>query len=354
MGKKAQPPPPPEPVEEEPKEEEEPPLEILEGDFTLPDGSTYSGEYVVKQERPLMHGKGRLVTLPETFEGSFHEGMYMEGTYNGADGSVYIGSFHNNLFHGPGNYTWPDKRVYRGMWQDGLMHGRGEFEKFSFGVDRLFKGFSARGKFLSSLKGQEEVKRKFLTEYTDANSASVKAALQEFASKVTPPEPVDPKAAKKGAPVEEPVVEWPKEFFVPPEPETGEVSEEREQILQAVSAPFPDDKSLKPADFIAFAALFKEGAAEPGELSVLQERGERLSGFDGNRLKLEQLGYVGQAVALSAPSPEPGALCLLVLVNASSEYHMAGARWKLIYCEEAPVPVEERSASPVPEKGKKK
>merc|ERR1719277_2006146 len=105
MGKKAQPPPEPEPAKEEPKEEEEPPIEILEGDFQLSDGSTYCGEYIVRQDRHLMHGKGRLQTSPETFDGTFHEGLYKEGTFTGADGSIYSGCFHQNLFHGPGEYT---------------------------------------------------------------------------------------------------------------------------------------------------------------------------------------------------------------------------------------------------------
>jgi len=357
MGKKAAaPPPPPDPVEEETKVEEEPPIEVLEGDFQLADGSSYSGEYIVKQEHPLMHGKGRLLTWPESFEGSFCEGLYKQGVFKGADGSVYSGSFHNNLFHGPGEYKWSDGRAYRGMWQEGLMHGRGEFENFSFGVDRLFEGFSVCGKFLSSLKGQEEAKRGFLAEYVDAYNNSAKAALQDIASKVSPPEPADPKAKKGAPPPEEAAFEWPKEYMVPPEPENDDPSEEREQVLEVVAGPFPDGTTLKPAAVITFAGFFTEGAAEPGQVTLLEERGQPLDGFDGGRLKKEQLDYVGQGVALSIATPEPGALKLLVLVNVSPEYHVSSARWKLVYAEEEPVPVEETPAA-APEKevkGKKK
>lgn len=362
MGKKAQAPAAAEPAEEEPKEEEEPPLEILEGDFLLPDGSTYCGEYILRQERPLMHGKGKLHTAPETFEGNFCEGLYKDGTFTGADGSVYSGSFHNNIFHGPGTYTWPDgpaeqRKTYCGMWQDGVMHGRGEFENFSFGIDRLFKGFAVHGKFLSSLKGQEEAKRSFLAEYAETYDSSAKAALQDFVSKLAPGEPADPKA-KKGAAADEAPVEWPKEFMVPPEPSADcqeEISDERDQILKIVAGPFPDEKTLKAASFITFAAFFAEGAAEPGQVTVFEERGDRSVGdFDGERLKLEQLGHIGQGVAFSVPSAEPGGLSLVVLVNVTSEYHVAGARWKLVHCEEVPGGEEAAAAAAPDAKGKKK
>merc|ERR1719373_1444025 len=134
----------------------------------------------MKSGKPLLHGRGRLQTGPEVFQGIFEQGHFKEGSYRGTDGSVYSGGFRNNLFHGPGEYKWSDGRVYRGMWQNGVMHGRGQFENFSFGVNRVFDGFCVRGQFLSSLAGQENARRDFMAEYGAAYSSSATAVLQDI------------------------------------------------------------------------------------------------------------------------------------------------------------------------------
>jgi len=345
MGKKAAAPPPDEPPEEPPAETE-PPAEHLEGDFVFPDGSEYSGEYLKKGDKVTFHGKGRLKTGPEVFQGTFENGLYKEGTFNGADGSVYTGSFHNNLFHGPGEYAWPDGRVYRGMWQEGLMHGRGEFENFSFGVDRVFQGFCARGKFVSSLEGQENARRDFLSEYSTAYSKSALAALQDISARAAAAaEPADPKAKK--APEEGPA-EIPKEYLIlppdsadesAPDPSAGSSADP----VSVLEGPFPDGSALRASTLAAFAGRFVEGAESPGSITVFDDTTagnlpQDISSFDPGRLKKEQLSHCGQCVAFAAADAEPGTPCLLVFVNLFSGFDAAKALWKLVHCEDAPPP----------------
>eukprot|EP00435_Cladocopium_sp_Y103_P059184 s709_g21.t1 len=173
----------PEPVEEDVKEE--PPPEIHQGDFVFPDGSTYSGQYMKKGESISMHGDGVMQSGPETFEGSFDNGMYKMGRYCSCSGAVYTGNYRNNKFHGVGDYRWPDGREYRGTWKDGYMHGYGMYLYFSVGADKRFMGFSMNGKFASGAVEQEEAKRAFLQEYGTQCVQSAAAALREMAEKAT-------------------------------------------------------------------------------------------------------------------------------------------------------------------------
>jgi len=316
---------------------EEPPdtNEILDGDFTFPDGSFYRGEYVLRSGKPVMHGNGRLETGPEVFKGSFEEGQFREGRYSGSDGSVYKGSFFNDKFHGRGEYTWTDGRLFKGMWKDGLMHGRGEFVNFSFGADRVFQGFCVHGHFSSSLEGQENARRDFLAEYGTAFAQSATCALSRLSSLVGPAE-VDPKA-KKGA-VEDVPVEIPSEFAVPADQEDVKSAERAEIEQQFCRGPFPDGPVFKATALAAFAANFADGAENPGEVKVVEGSGnEQFGGFDTSRLVSEQLNYAGQAVVFATPDAEGGALCRLVLVNASSGGDADKANWKVVFCEDVAV-----------------
>ncbi|MCP5209020.1 MAG: PEGA domain-containing protein [Hahellaceae bacterium] len=48
-----------------------------------------------------------------------------EGSYKEADGTEYVGSFVNKLFHGVGAIKYPDGTKYSGDWFEGNMHGEG-------------------------------------------------------------------------------------------------------------------------------------------------------------------------------------------------------------------------------------
>jgi hypothetical protein len=48
-----------------------------------------------------------------------------EGSYKETDGTEYVGSFVNKLFHGIGTIKYPDGTKYSGDWFEGNMHGEG-------------------------------------------------------------------------------------------------------------------------------------------------------------------------------------------------------------------------------------
>eukprot|EP00747_Dinoflagellata_sp_TGD_P183361 gnl/TRDRNA2_/TRDRNA2_38191_c0_seq1.p1 gnl/TRDRNA2_/TRDRNA2_38191_c0~~gnl/TRDRNA2_/TRDRNA2_38191_c0_seq1.p1 ORF type:complete len:316 (+),score=93.33 gnl/TRDRNA2_/TRDRNA2_38191_c0_seq1:95-1042(+) len=301
-------PPPP----DENKQVEEPQGEILDGKFTFQDGATYEGEYMKKGDDICLHGEGWLISGPEQFKGLFEKGLYKEGKYTSCNGAVYNGSFNKNIFHGFGEYNWPDGRVYKGMWKDGLMHGRGQFSNFSFGADKVFKGFCVEGRFASSREGQLDARKQFLAEYGEEYRSSALAALQEPDLEV---------------------------LLVPTgdEEDKPELSAERASVEEIVAGPFPDAAGVALAKVQAMVALLAEGASEkPPQVTVLEEREQSATSFDGKRLKREQLQHVGQAVEFVTSDAEPGALSVLVLANVCTEYDSTLARWKIIHYEEVP------------------
>mmetsp|Transcript_43184 Transcript_43184/g.111527 ORF Transcript_43184/g.111527 Transcript_43184/m.111527 type:complete len:434 (-) Transcript_43184:249-1550(-) len=315
-------------------------------------------EFTLKlyREKVILHGRGKLTAGPESFEGVFERGSYASGTFVGIDSSKYTGSFRSGAYHGPGEYSWPDGRLYKGMWQDGKMHGRGRFENFSFGVDRVFEGFCAGGVFQSGEHGQEEAKRSFLAEYGTALMDSAGAALREMASRVKTPE--DAKG-KKGA-VDDSPAEIPKEFLVPVVAEGEEdkvATAERAAVEELAEGPFAEAAGLPTAAALqAFSGLFAPSAdLQPpiGQVTLYEERGQK-GRFDGCRLKRQQLEYIGQAVEFYAPEAEPGSLSFVVLLNASSQYGAAQARWKLLHHEDVPRPATSGEAEADDKKGKKK
>lgn len=362
MGKKAAQTPEP-PKEEEPVEEPEPPPVQLQGDFVFPDGSEYSGQYLKKADNVCFHGDGQFNSGPEVFQGTFENGGYKKGMYKSCNGSVYTGNFYNGLFHGPGEYTWPDGRVYRGMWKDGQMHGRGQYENFSFGIDKLVEGFSIQGSFLSSVRGQEDAKKTYLDEYAVEYTGSATAAVRDIVAKMDAAakaaEPVD---TKKGAPPGPPggaaPIRVPKEYSVPLPPPQGETEEpeatgERAAVEKIVAGPFPDAAAISLAKMKTFADLFPEGAAQQGQ-AILYQSKEDCERFDGGRLRCDQLSHVGQGVELSNPQAEGGNIRTMVLVNVASDYDISRVHWKIVSCEEVPLPDDAAPASENPAGGKKK
>eukprot|EP00439_Symbiodinium_sp_Y106_P084795 s532_g26.t1 len=317
-----------EPVEEEVKEE--PPPEILQGDFVFPDGSTYSGQYLKKGESICMHGDGHLQSGPQTFEGSFDNGMYKMGRYSSCSGAVYTGHFRKNQFHGVGDYKWPDGREYRGTWKDGFMHGYGMYLYFSVGADKRFMGFSMNGKFASGAAEQEEATMKaFLQEYGAQCVQSATAAFREMAEKT----------AADGVPAD---------FLI-----AKDADGKAEKVLEdMVAAPYPDASAATQASLQAFAARLS-AEEQPLQVSVytgltnkklvlpLSEEstfsclGTEDVHMDGARLKHTQLQVAGQAVEFFSEAETAGALRAVVLLNTASEFEWEAAKWKLVHCESA-------------------
>lgn len=309
MGKKAAAAPDPAPVTEVEKPPEPEP-EILQGDFVFQDGSTYSGQYMKKGEAVCLHGQGLLSTGPETYEGTFAEGLYKMGKFTSCSGAVFSGHFKGNKFHGVGHYRWPDGREYRGTWKNGDMHGLGEYLNFSVGADKKFTGFSLGGEFSSSEQEQEETKKAFLAEYSSQFEQSAIAALRDLAERAT----------ADGAPAD---------YLVPQEGDAAKGTAE------FVAGPFPEPAESAQALVQAFAARLAEGAEQPLEVTVYTGLGEPPR-LDPQRLKKPQLQMAGQAVEFYAANAEAGALQMLVLVNVSPEYDVEQAKWKLVHCQVVP------------------
>jgi len=308
MGKKAAAAPDPAPVEEEKPPEPEP--EILQGEFVFQDGSTYSGQFMKKGEAVCLHGQGMLVTGPESYEGTFADGMYKMGKFTSCSGAVYSGSFKGNKFHGVGHYRWPDGREYRGTWKNGSMHGRGEYLNFSVGADKKFDGFSLGGEFSSSEQEQDEAKKAFLAEYSSQFEQSATAALRDLAERAT----------ADGAPAD---------YLVPQDEDSAK------SIAEFVAGPFPEPGETAQALMQPFVARLAEGAEQPLEVTVYTGLGEPPR-LDPQRLKKPQLQMAGQAVEFFAANAEAGTLQMVVLVNLSPEYDVEQAKWKLLQCQVVP------------------
>lgn len=312
------------PVAEEEEEKKEEVLgELKEGEFLFQDGATYTGSYLKKGEEIVMHGEGILQSGPEVFQGTFEKGMYKEGTFKSCNGAIYNGHFLENKFNGMGTYTWnakmPDERTYNGMWKSGYMNGHGQFINFSFGVHKSFRGFCFRGRFSTAREEQDQLKRSFLTEYGGECGKSATSALKELAEKEVPSSYLVPRP-----PTEEGVEEKP------------EAALERAQIEDLVAGPFPSKDGVAAPALQAFVARLADDAEKPLRVTVVEE-GEQ-SQFLSDRLRREQLQYVGQAVEFEAPDAEVGAIRAAVLINISSVFDIAAAKWKLVHVEEVPAP----------------
>jgi hypothetical protein len=262
------------------------------------------------------------------FRGTFERGQYKHGEFKSCNGSVYYGYFYDNKFHGWGEYTWnskmPNERSYRGMWKNGAMHGKGEFRNFSFGTDKVFKGFSFQGRFASGMNEQDNLKKSFLDEYGGEYSRSARAALLTIGEKTQ----------ARG--------EMPEACLVPKKVEEGaeekpEAEAERTEIEALVSGPFPSGDAVPAAAMQAFVTRLAEDAEKPLVVRVLEDTcGE--SQFLGSRLYREQLQHVGQAVEFDAGDVEVGAVRGVVMINVSKVYDISAAKWKLIHVEEMQAP----------------
>ncbi|CUG90827.1 phosphatidylinositol-4-phosphate 5-kinase, putative [Bodo saltans] len=79
------------------------------------------------------HGYGVLKAHPKSsaqiklYQGNWKddkkEDVLAHATISGGD--VYIGGFHDNIFHGAGRYQYADGKVYEGQYQNGIRHGKG-------------------------------------------------------------------------------------------------------------------------------------------------------------------------------------------------------------------------------------
>lgn len=116
------------------------------GTLFYPDGRRYTGEWVNgkregggvmvfsdgnlqrglwrnnKMIRPVQLEKTINLSRKGCIKGNCVDG---EGTYVAYDGSKYIGTFQEGLFHGEGTCYFENGDKYEGQWLKGLFHGRG-------------------------------------------------------------------------------------------------------------------------------------------------------------------------------------------------------------------------------------
>lgn len=115
------------------------------GEFVLPDGSSYFGEWKELNKVKVRDGLGTMTFGPETYVGQWAgDKMNGEGEYTFASGGKYKGHFKDNLFEGEGEYIFPDGAIYSGHWHNNKMHGKGIYTD----KDKIeFKGMFVNGMF---------------------------------------------------------------------------------------------------------------------------------------------------------------------------------------------------------------
>ena len=111
------------------------------------DNSIYYGEtaWFDEQNKPCKqedkgakkkrHGKGvQMFLRPDNSILCKYEGEWVHGTKTGEgvstypDGSVYVGTMHNESKEGFGKFIWPNKDQYIGNWKGDRMNGVGRFD----------------------------------------------------------------------------------------------------------------------------------------------------------------------------------------------------------------------------------
>lgn len=132
-----------------------------QGTFKMPDGGTYTGQFL--NEMPS--GLGKYITARgDIYEGEFlggefvtghakyltkkgdrYEGEFKKGNMNGKgtlrikNGEVYTGDFRDGDFNGQGLYTFPDGTSLSGEFRDGKLNGHGVYTMKEGVLDGQFK-----------------------------------------------------------------------------------------------------------------------------------------------------------------------------------------------------------------------
>lgn len=97
-----------------------------QGTCNLPDGSTYTGDFLNGD----IEGKGSLRTIDKK-DGYTYKGGFLSNSFHGYgemvfnNGDSYKGDFKDGVFSGKGVYIRADKSKYVGDWENGNKHGIG-------------------------------------------------------------------------------------------------------------------------------------------------------------------------------------------------------------------------------------
>jgi hypothetical protein len=103
--------------------------ECIEGDCVNGYGTlvtTTGQKFIGNFKDGMRHGKGVLL-LPggRKLEGTWQQNEIVEGTYTLPDGTKYVGQWKFRERYGQGELTFPDGRKYVGEFKSGQRHGKG-------------------------------------------------------------------------------------------------------------------------------------------------------------------------------------------------------------------------------------
>lgn len=90
------------------------------------DGSVYEGTWLDN----VIHGTGAYFGEDgrKSFHGEWRESViHGVGHYQWCKGREYCGQYKNDRKYGFGIFRWPDGRKYEGFWKDGKQYGRGRY-----------------------------------------------------------------------------------------------------------------------------------------------------------------------------------------------------------------------------------
>jgi hypothetical protein len=127
------------------------------GEFSMPDKSTYNGDWSELAGVKTRNGRGIYTIGRDRYEGEWvNDAMEGAGEFTFGSGAVYRGFFKNNLFHGEGEYIFPNGSKYSGGWHNNKMHGNGTYTDAS--------GLATTGDFVNGVYCSGEITQPFNAE----------------------------------------------------------------------------------------------------------------------------------------------------------------------------------------------
>jgi hypothetical protein len=74
-----------------------------------------------------LSARTKTTAISEFFDGTWENGVFVEGLWRIQTGDSYKGTFKESKFHGKGHYCWADGEEYKGDWVNGKRQGIGRY-----------------------------------------------------------------------------------------------------------------------------------------------------------------------------------------------------------------------------------